>query len=71
MSAVQSHLGWTAEALVEGSRDAGLSPAFVGAFSRGESELVEVSAGAANSYHYGAWGPYSSLLAPPVLHGRL
>ena len=40
---------------MEGSRDAGLSPAFVGAFSRGESELVEVSGGG-GSERRGAWG---------------
>jgi hypothetical protein len=34
--------GWTEAALVEGAKDARLSPAIVGAFPRKEAALVEV-----------------------------
>lgn len=44
---MQSKLGWTEAALVEGAKDAGLSPAIVGAFPRREAALVEVG----ESYH--------------------
>lgn len=39
---VQSKLGWSEAALVEGAKDAKLSPAIVGAFPRKEAALVEV-----------------------------
>ena len=39
---MQSKLGWTEAALVEGAKDAKLSPAIVGAFPRKEAALVEV-----------------------------
>ena len=39
---MQSKLGWSESALVEGAKDARLSPAIVGAFPRKEAALVEV-----------------------------